>query len=284
VVQADLRKLSDVSPGSGVRYSVRSVERTVQLLNALADGRGRPKTLTDLAQRAGMPESSALRYLATLSQLGLVERAGAGLQGRYQLGIGLFRLAEHAVGKPDIRVIALPFLRRLLDRYRETVNLAVFRQHRLVILDALEGLSTIRHAARVGDGDRLRSTALGKAVLATFPDEEAIEFLREENLPACTPNTIMSDGDMRAEFKLIRKRGYAIDDEESEIGLRCVGVSVLGTRGNVYGLSISGPSHLFTVSLAHEAGPVLVAAREEIERKLDPRRTLSSRRSRKATG
>lgn len=265
--------------GDSSRYSVRAVERTVRLLNALADGTGRSKTLTELARRADMPESSALRYLATLSRLGLAEQDGIGAQGRYQLGIGLFSLAAQAVGNPDIRVLALPCMRKLLDKYRQTVNLAGFRQRRLVILEALEGLSTIRQGAKVGNEDRLRSTALGKAVLATFTDNEALAVLREEGLGPCTAKTIMRDSEMRRELQVIRQRGYAIDDEESEIGLRCVGVAIEGTRGSKYALSISAPSHLFSLDLAHEAGPVLAVAGEEISRKLQPVKTQVSRRA-----
>lgn len=258
------------------RYSVRAVQRTVQLLEALAAAGGRPKTLSDLARQAGMPEPSALRYLATLTRLGLAEQQGGGAHGRYQPGIGLFVLAEHSFGKPDVRAVALPKMRCLLNRYQETVNLAAFRQHRLVIVEVLEGLRSIRQGARVGDEDRLRSTALGKAILATLPEEKAFAMLAEENLGACTPNTIVSDSAMQSELRAIRQRGYAIDDEESEIGLRCAGVAVAGRHGTMYGLSVSGPSHLFSLEVALGVGPVLVEAGREIAGQLTPAGAIKS--------
>lgn len=265
---ADIR---DEQPGggNGPRYSVRAVERTVQLIEALTASGGRPKTLTELAQRAGMPEPSALRYLATLARLGLAEQEGKGAQGRYQPGLRLFVLAEHSLGKSDIRDIALPVMRRLLDRYQETVNLAAFRQRRLVIIEVLEGLRSIRLGARVGDEDRFRSTGLGKAILATLPDKEALEILKDENLGPCTHKTILSERAMRAELRAVRSRGYAIDDEESEMGLRCVGVAICGRRGATFGLSVSGPSHLFSLEVAKEAGPVLVEAAKTISDQLN---------------
>jgi len=120
------------------RYGVRAVERTVRLLTALAEGDGRAKSLGELAHRARMPDPSALRYLATLVRLGLVEHEGSGAQGRYRLGLGVFILGERALGNLDVRAVAIPHMQRLLERYQETVNLAVFRQRRLLIIEVLE--------------------------------------------------------------------------------------------------------------------------------------------------
>ena len=250
------------------RYWVRAVDRTMELLGAVAEDGGRPKTLSEVARKADMPKPTTLRYLATLVELGFVEHEQGGEQGRYRLGVGLFSLAERAIGNADLRGLALPHMQRLLERYEETVNLAVFRQKRLVIIEVLEGLRSIRQGARVGEQDRLRSTALGKAILATYPDAEALELLHDEPTVRCTARTIMHDKDMLRELKSIRARGYAIDDEESEIGLRCVGVAIPVYSGHAFGLSISGPSHVFTKDLAKEAGPVLCSIRDKLIRQV----------------
>lgn len=254
----------ELASSTGGRYWVRAVDRTMQLLGAVAEDGGRPKTLSEVARKAEMPEPTTLRYLATLTELGFVEHEQSGEQGRYRLGVALFALAERAIGNADIRGRALPHMQRLLERYEETVNLAVFRQRRLVIIEVLEGLRSIRQGARVGEQDRLRSTALGKAVLATYPDAEALELLRSEATVACTPRTIMKDRDMLRELKSIRTRGYAIDNEEGEVGLRCVGVAIPVHPGYAFGLSISGPSHLFTKGVANEAGPLLCSIRDKL--------------------
>jgi IclR family acetate operon transcriptional repressor len=199
----------------------------------------------------------------------LVEREGTGADGRYRLGLGAFVLGQRAVGNADVRAVALPYMQRLLERYQETVNLAIFRQRRLVIIEVLEGLRSIRQGARVGEQDRLRSTALGKAVLASYPNDDALRLLRAEPAGQHTPRTITTDEAMIGELHAIRQQGYAIDDEESETGLRCVGVAIPGRLGTVFGLSISGPSHLFSLNLAHEAGPVLIAASNELARQLN---------------
>ena len=148
-----------------------------------------------------MPESSALRYLATLAGRGVVEHDGNGADSRYRLGIALFSLAERALGNTDVRALALPLMQGLLDRFQETVNLAIFRQRRLVIIESLEGLRSIRQGARVGEQDRLRSTALGKAILATYADNEALALLRAEPVERLTARTITSNDAMLDELR-----------------------------------------------------------------------------------
>ena len=262
------------------RYWVRAVDRTVELLYALVEDDGRAKTLGEVAKTAGMPESSALRYLATLATLGMVEHEGSGADGRYRLGLGLYSLAQAAIGNLDVRVLAVPFMQQLVERYQETVNLAVFRQRRLVIIEALEGPRSVRQGARVGERDHLRSSALGKAILASRSEDEALALLRSEPVERLTERTIITDKAMLRELQLIREQGYAIDDEESEVGLRCVGVAIPYKRGQDFALSISGPSHLFSFDRAHEAGPVLADVARDFARRLQPMAAAHSRRTR----
>ena len=255
------------------RYQVRAVHRTVELLQAVAEDSGRGKTLSALARRARIPEPSALRYLATLVERGLVEYEGSREQGRYRPGIGLFALSEHAIGHPDIRAVALPYMQPLLERYQETVNLAVLRQRRLVIVEVLQGFRSIRQGASIGEQDRLRSSALGKAILATLSDEEALALLHEEPFGRVTSRTITTDVQMLTEIHTIRARGYAIDEEESEIGLWCVGVAIPGRLGQTLGLSISGPSHLFSRDGTSQAGAVLCDVKQKLAVKAQQRAT-----------
>jgi IclR family transcriptional regulator, acetate operon repressor len=255
------------------QYWVRAVDRTVQLLEVVADDGGSGKALAEIARRVAMPEPSALRYLSTLVSRGLLEREGKGEQGRYRLGVGLFVLAEQAVGNLDMRVLALPHMRWLVERYEETVNLAVFRQAVLVIIEVLEGTRSIRQGARVGQQEQLRSTALGKAILATFSDEEALSLLSVEVLEKSTPRTINTDEGMLRELRAIRSRGYAVDNEEHEVGLRCVAVAI-PYRGQSFGLSMSGPSHLFSREVVREAGPALCRVGAELATRVNSQRNV----------
>ena len=265
----------DGSPGN--RYRVRAVDRVMQLLNAVAKDGERGKSLGEVARTAGIPEPSALRYLATLAEGGFVEHEGRGEHGRYRLGLGVFMLSERAVGNQDLRATALSHMQRLVDQYGETVNLATFRQKRLVIIEVVEGLRSIRQGARTGEQDQLRSTALGKAILATHSDDAALALLRAEPIGQRTTKTIIDEDRMLADLNTIRARGYAIDNEESEIGLRCVGVAIIGRLGQMFGLSISGPSHLFSLEVVHKAGPALCAVGRQLGDQLTSGRTSRAR-------
>ena len=256
--------------GDTDRYWVRAVDRTIQILEVLAESAGRTKTLSEVAHLSGMPESSTLRYLATLAGRGVVEHDGNGADSRYRLGIALFSLAERALGNTDVRALALPLMQGLLDRFQETVNLAIFRQRRLVIIESLEGLRSIRQGARVGEQDRLRSTALGKAVLATYADNEALALLRAEPVERLTVRSITNNDAMLDELRVVRERGYAIDDEESEVGLRCVGVAITSRPGPAYAMSISGPANILSLERVHEAGPALARVGLELRTRLHP--------------
>lgn len=270
-VLAQSTEAADGSSGArSSQYFVRAVDRAMQLLEAVADEAGRGKTLSEVARRAAMPEPSTLRYLTTLEGRGYVEHVGTGEQGRYRLGLGVFMLAERALGNWDLRAIAMPYMQRLLDLYGETVNLAVFRQRKLVIIESLEGHRSIHQGARVGEQDLLRSTSLGKAVLALHSDEQALALLRDEEVKRSTPKTLLDDGAMLRELRTVRSRGYAIDDEESEIGLRCVGVAFRGRGDQKFGLSISGPSQLLTRDIVRKAGPVLCEVGRELTVRLNP--------------
>ena len=256
-------------------YWVRAVDRTVQLLEVIAADGGRGKALAEAARRAGMPEPSALRYLSTLVRRGLLEREGKGEQSRYRLGLGLFR-AGRAGGEParHAAYLRFPICDGWWSAYQETDNLAVFRQARLVIIEVLEGTRSIRQEARVGQQEQLRSTALGKAVLATCSDEEALSLLRLEVLEKATPHTINTDEGMLRELRAIRSRGYAVDNEEHDIGLRCVAVAI-PYRGQSFGLSISGPSHLFSREVVREVGPDLCNVGGELAARVNSQRNVT---------
>ena len=152
---------------------------------------------------------------------------------------------------------------------RRRSTLAVFRQRRLVIIDVLDGLRSIRQGVRIGEQDQLRSTALGKAILASYPDDKALALLRSEPLKRCTSRTISNDKDMLRELRAIRSRGYAVDNEEHEIGLRCLGVAIRHRRDQAFGLSISGPTGRLTREVVREAGAVLNSIAQDLATRIE---------------
>ena len=245
-------------PRGDAELAVRAVDRTIALIEALGDSDG-GASLADLARATRLTEATALRYLGTLVRLDVAERDGT--TGRYRLGFKLLLLGEKALGKVDPRRVARPHLERLRDRFGETVNLAAFREGRLVLLDVLEGTHAIKRGAQVGQEDPVHSTGLGKAVLANLQAAERIKLLAQVGMKRYTSHTIVDLEDLERELGQVRKVGYAVDHEESEPGLSCIGVAILDRWGfPAHAVSISGPTARIRPAIDMIANELLPAA------------------------
>jgi IclR family transcriptional regulator, acetate operon repressor len=240
---------------------VTAVDRLVMLLEALDGAEG--LTLKRISQTTGLTEPTALRYLTRLRFHGLVERDEE--TGRYGLGIRLFQLGQGALRDRDPRLVALPIMKDLRSQFDETVNLAMRLEDDLVLIEALESTRSIKKGARVGESDVWHSSSLGKAILACLTEQEAIQILERRGHPRTTPRTLATVEALLRDFELVRERGYAIDDEESEEGLCCVGAPIFDRhRRPSYAISFSGPASRFSLSSVHKMGRVIKAAAKNI--------------------
>jgi IclR family transcriptional regulator, acetate operon repressor len=243
------------------RQSAKAVDRVVGILEAI-DGLGAMK-LSQIARAAHLTEATALRYLSGLVSHGFVERDEG--SGRYRLGIRLFQLGQGALGDRDPRLVALPIMQELRSQFDETVNLAMRLEDDLVLIEALESTRSIKKGARVGESDVWHSSSLGKAILAYLPEQEAIQILERQGHPRTTPRTLNTVEALLRDFELVRERGYAIDDEESEEGLCCVGAPIFDRhRRPSYAISFSGPAYRFSLSSVHEMGRAIKGAAKNI--------------------
>ena len=221
-------------------YSIASVERAFALLDTFNSV---PMTLAELSRAAGLSEATTLRYLRTLARHDIVERAEG---GRYRLGLGLFRLGQRALGDRDPRKVALPFMEQLLQRFEETVNLAFRNNDDLVIVEVLESKRSIKKGATIGDHDLWHCSSLGKAILASLPEAEVLGILERRGVDRRTARTLATLEELVAELEQVRTLGYAVDNEEAEEGLYCVGTAIFDARGEPrYALSLSGPANRF---------------------------------------
>ena len=222
---------------SAPRYRIAAVDRAISILDTFTDGRG--LTQAEISRAVGLSESTTLRYLSTLKRNGLVERDTD--SGRYVLGLRLFQLGERALNT-DARQAALPVMRELSEQYHETVNLAVRNASSLVLIEAVESTHSIRRGANIGDLDVWHASALGKAILAALPESEAREMTDRGKWVRCTSRSHTNWRALQADLSEVRTRGYALDDEEGERGLRCVGAAVHDRHGRPhYAVSVSGP-------------------------------------------
>ena len=200
-------------------YSLESIDRMVLVLEALEAAA--EQSLDQVARATGLNESTALRYLLSLAKHDLVERNEQ--TGRFRLGLGLFRLGARSIAHRDIVTLALPVMERLLAEFGETVNLAARQQGKVVLLKILENATPIRKGAKAGETDPWHATSLGKALLAQLGESEVMALVGAEPLAGFTPTTMVRHEDLARDLEGARLRGYAIDDEESVEGLRCVG-------------------------------------------------------------
>ena len=215
-------------------HSVRCVERVVDILEYLQkhpEGR----TLGDIAQDVDVPKSTVFRYLGTLQSRGFIDRDVE--TDAYRLGFGFALQMPFQVMGARMR----PSLEQIRSQFDETASLGVLDHGRVLYVSILESRRTMRLAAREGDHDLLHSTALGKVIAAQLPDEEIRRILEVEGMPRLTEATICDPEKYLRQVRLVRERGWAVDEGENELGGRCVAVPVRGLRIPA-GISLSAPS------------------------------------------
>lgn len=218
----------------------------MSILNALAT-RQEDFSLAELCSTLGLHKSTVHRLMMVLESHRLVSKNPE--TGRYRLGLRLFEFGSKAIATLDLREHSRPYLTRLLQETQETVHLCVLDFEDVVYLEKMEPERSVRMASRVGRRHPAYCTAVGKAMMAELPESELEEILEQTELKPITPRTITSAEVLKKELKLIRGRGYAVDDEEIEEGVRCVAAAVRDHSGRtVAAVSVSGPSFRLTES------------------------------------
>jgi DNA-binding IclR family transcriptional regulator len=174
----------------------------------------------------------------------MVERT---TNGKFRLGLRLFDFGNRAIEQYDLRDRAQPHLRRLVAETEETAHLCIMEAARVIYIDKIEPARSVRMITRVGASNPMHCTSVGKAILAFLPEDRANEVVRRTKFERFTHRTIPNAEALRAEMEKTRRRGYAVDDEEFEEGLRCIAVPLLDAqRLPVAAVSISGPSFRVT--------------------------------------
>lgn len=249
--------------GDRARAGFQAVERLVAVVDGVRATQ--PASLAQVARAAGLTEPTTLRYLTALRDHRVVRRDPA--TGLYGLGVRLQEWGAAAAGAYDPVEAAAPLLEGLVEEHGETAELVgVEAGDRLVVLDARQGTHGISRAVRVGDEEPWHTTAVGKSLLAALPPERAERLLRSLDLSALTERSLTEPAAVRRDLETTRRRGFALDDEESELGLRCVGVAVRDGAGHpAYAISVSGPSYRVTEDRIDGIARSLRRAADELE-------------------
>jgi IclR family transcriptional regulator, KDG regulon repressor len=238
------------------RDSVQSLERAFDLLEALAAGG--ELGVTELANRTGLVPSTAHRLLHTLTKRGYVTQSPE--SGRYLLGYKVVEVAsglEHR--RERLRAVARPHLEGIQRATGETVNLVVLEADRVVYIDQVEGSRNVRMFTTVGTSVLAHSTGSGKAIMAFGPPEAPAALYGERELEQLTRRTLTTLAALEDDFKRIRRRGYALDNEEHEEGVGCVAAAVFDHTGRpCAAISVSGPTARILHEHSSELGALLI--------------------------
>ncbi|HHV46395.1 MAG TPA: IclR family transcriptional regulator [Tissierellia bacterium] len=222
---------------------MQSVDRAIQILKLFSEDRKEMK-LTEIANELDLNKSTVYGILSTLKYHGLIDQDEK--TQKYRLGLYLMRLGNLVANSIDVINIAHPIIEEVSHRLNETVHLSKLDRLEIVYLDKVESNQSIRISTAIGTRKLAYCTGMGKVLLA-FSDLNEVEKSLPDKLQAFTPNTVIDKKVLLEELRNIKKIGYAIDREESEIGLMCIAAPIFDYNGEVkYALSVSGPTPRIT--------------------------------------
>jgi IclR family acetate operon transcriptional repressor len=240
---------------------VQSLERAFDLLERMADAGGEVG-LSELSGTSGLPLPTIHRLMRTLVDCGYVRQQP---NRRYALGPRLIRLGESA--SRLLGTWARPCLAELVDATGETANMALLDGDEVVYVAQVPSRHSMRMFTEVGRRVLPHSTGVGKALLAQVPPEQVRALLGRTGMPAATERTITDPDVFLAELDRIRGLGYAVDDSEQEVGVRCLAVAVPDSP-TAAAISISGPAGRLTEAATEKIVPVLHDVARELSRAL----------------
>jgi DNA-binding IclR family transcriptional regulator len=221
-------------------YKVKSVERALHLLEIMADEK-REVELTELCKKTHINTTTLYRLLQTLQSRGFI--AQNPYTGRYRLGLKLLELGHAVTDQIELRRIALPFLEELTEKTGETANLVILDEGEAIYIEKVESSAPLRMLHRIGKQAPAHATGVGKVLLAALSSEKVTEIIKSKGLCKLTENTITSTENLQEELEKIRENGFAVDNEECEIGAKCIAAPIRDyTKQVVAAISISGPS------------------------------------------
>ncbi len=223
---------------------VQALDRALDILETLAvEGRG--MGVTELGQRVGLHKSTVHRLLATFAEWGYVEKNPQ--DDRYKLGLKVIDLGSIFLNNIELKTEALPYLSELKEKSRQPVHLARMEDGQVVYIEKVDVISSIRMYSEIGRRVHAHSTALGKVMMAHMSVSEVEDIVSARGLAAVTADTITDKQMLMEELKITRDRGYALDDQENETGIRCMAAPIMDYRCKVIAaVSTSGTLDVFT--------------------------------------
>jgi DNA-binding IclR family transcriptional regulator len=248
-----------------VKARLSSVANSIRLLTSFS-GEEDELGITTLATRLRLAKSTVHRLATTLTSAGFLEQNSE--TGKYRLGVALFELGALVRRRMDVANEARPKLRELLEKTGETVQLGIVDQYSVLYVYEMESRHAIRMAAAVGGRAPLHCTAVGKVLLA-FQPEEYVKQVIERGLTAHTSRTLTRREQVLEMLAEVRQRDHAIDDEESESGLRAIAAAVRNHTGAVIAaLGVAAPVQRMSKKTMHTCVPSVIETANAVSARL----------------
>ena len=250
--------------------NVPAVERALNILELLGESK-EPLSFTQILKQLHISKPSLSRLLCNLKERDYIQHNTT--TKKYGLGINLLHLGNRVLERIDIREKAQPFLRELMEKSGETVELGILDDDALLFIDKWESSKSIRLFAQVGSRfSKLHASAPGKVLLTYIPEEDFKRFIRK-GLVKVTKHTITKIGKLGEELEKIKKQGYGFDDQEVREGVRRFASPVFNHQGNLTGVvGIAGPAFRMPLKKKPTLGKMVKAIAEKISKSLGYRK------------
>ncbi len=243
---------------------MKTIQKALDILELFLD-RDEEIGLAEIASLTGLNVSTAHRIVATLMKRGYLNQRQK--RQKYSLSTKLLQFSNVLSKRMKIRDLAFPILDGLNKMVSESVNIAILDQNEAVYIEHIESNQNLRMFTQVGNRVPLHSTGVGKVFLAHMNGEQLEDFLNGKLLPSYTKNTITDVDKLKHELIIIREEGVGIDDEEKEIGVKCIASPIKNSTGSVVAaISVSGPSARLSNKRVQEIKPLIKSCALEISR------------------
>ncbi len=239
----------------------QTVLKALDILESVADA-DRPLSAAKVAKRCKLSRPTAYRLLSTLAARGYVTHVEG---SAYRLGTQALSLSKKVLDSLDLPELAKPHMRQLSDVANETVHLSILDNTEILYIARAESSQSVRMASTIGTRNKLHCTAMGKAILAFLPASDQAKLIEQLKLTGCTAAAITDRATLVEELANVRAQKFAIDDEESEDGVRCVGAPIYDHTGRVFAaISVSGPAYRLSVARLNALSSLVIVAADAI--------------------
>ena len=245
---------------------VQSVERALRIMETLAKSQD-GMTITEISSKIDLHKSTIYRLLGTLIKMGYVSQNKT--SSAYDITLKLFELGYDKVQKADVLSVAKPYIKELMTISKETIHLVLREKSEIIYIDKVESKNTIRMYSSIGRRSPVYCTSVGKAMLAYMEEKEIREIWEMSDIKKLTEYTITNYDRMLTELEQVRTQGYAVDEQENELGIRCIGAPIFDHNQEVVAaISISGPALRVTKERVKELGEAVKQYSLHISREL----------------